>query len=114
MLGFPYLCAWQYTLRDAMFAGDDELIAQSIERLREELASNPNFVDIRQYEDEAIDKAELGDPGPLQQMIEIKGCAAMQWESGTPGTDPSPETAFATSMILADAEIARRPYSDRA
>lgn len=110
MLGGPYLCAWQLTLRDAIFAGDTERIAESIERLRAELASNPFMVEIRQDEEDAIDKAELGDPGPLQLMIEIGSCTQMPWMSGTPesamgsstGMSPTAQSGSVAAVIRRD------------
>ncbi len=80
-LGLPYICAWQLTLRDAIFASDDVLTARSLERLRAEVASNPSLTEIRQYYEDAFDKAELGDPGPLQQRIDAGSCATVPWRA---------------------------------
>lgn len=108
MLVFPYLCAWQYTLRDAMFAGDEERIAESIERLREELAANPQMVTLQEIVRDAVDRAELGDPAPLQMMLDGMGCATMQWESDTPETATSRESGSVTAMMMGAAVGARR------
>lgn len=94
ILGTPYLCAWQYALLDAMTAANDQGVSTAIAQLRAELAGNPMFSEVRQGEEDAIDKAELGDPAPLQLMIQMKGCAKVVWVSGTP-TSGSPPAAFA-------------------
>lgn len=87
-LGFAFLCAWQYTLLDATYANDSALVAESVKRLQTELRSNPSMAGIRQYEEDAISRAELGDPGPLQQTINGNGCASQPWEAGTPVASP--------------------------
>jgi hypothetical protein len=84
MLVFPFACAWGYTLRDAIFAGDEEAIATSIERLREGIAAHPDKITLQEFLADAVDRAELGDPAPLQMMIDGMGCATMRWEAGTP------------------------------
>jgi hypothetical protein len=84
MLESPFLCAWQYTLRDAMFASDEARIAESVEQLRRILRADPSMTEMQDIVGDAINRAELGDPAPLQGMIDGMGCATMQWEGGTP------------------------------
>jgi hypothetical protein len=84
-LGIAFICAWEYTLLDATYANDSALVAESVERLKTELESNPDlYSDVLKYEEGVISRAQLGDPGPLQQDINGGGCADLPWESGTP------------------------------
>ena len=63
-----------------MYSGDEERIAADIALLRSILSStSAAFDDIRPYQEDAINKAELGDPGPLQQMIEGAFCEERLW-----------------------------------
>lgn len=102
MLGGAYQCAWLLTLLDAIYAGNDPLSAESLEQLRTQLASDPSMTEIRQFAEDALNSAELGDPGPLQTMIDINTCTTIPWTSGTPDA----------ASILGTASIARLAEND--
>jgi hypothetical protein len=110
MLGGPYRCAWMLTLRDALVAGDEPLIAESIDRVRTELATNPSMAEIREYAENALDKAELGDPGPLQQMIEIDMCATITWLPATPDAASLPWSGGFANGNAPEFDVVRRRW----
>lgn len=86
LLMITSLCAWQYALRDALFSGDQDLISQSVDHLRTTLGAHPEQASLQETVGDAVDRAELGDPAPLQAQIDGLGCATIPWE---PQTDNS-------------------------
>jgi hypothetical protein len=80
MIRLRNMCAWEFTLLDAMAEGDQSTIDDALPRLRTMLAS------IRTDDPEGIrfigdiyNKAELGDPAPLQQWAKTN-CSEITWD----------------------------------
>lgn len=108
VIGLPHLCAWELTLRDAMYAGDTELVAQSIDQIRAVSLPNPAFIYIREYIESAVDKAELGDPAELQGEIDANHCNSIPWEEATPASAGSQQIPPAVAQLVGTADLPRR------
>lgn len=72
VIGSWHQCAWGLTFLDAFAAGDDALMAESLDQLRWGLSFNPlTLPQTIASREETYDRAELGDVAQLQQSVSV-------------------------------------------
>lgn len=68
-IGNVHQCAWQLNWMDAYVAGDQKEMDLSMDQLRNVTLNNPFKQLTTSYYSDIYDKAELGDPAQLRQLI---------------------------------------------
>lgn len=90
LIGLNYFCAWSYTWLDAFGASDGDIMDKSIDRLQLTLQDNPIFESLRDDLLPMVERAELGDPAPLQQLTDIN-CTLTVFDSTPDNSTPAAE-----------------------
>ncbi|MDP9359527.1 MAG: hypothetical protein M3R02_30425 [Chloroflexota bacterium] len=99
IIGGRHACAWELAWLDGYGAGDEALMARSLDQLRTVTLKNPMYD--RSVQDaltEMLQRAELGDPAMLQQWVD-GNCRNITFTSSVPTTPPATSSPAAARMM---------------